>query len=342
MAISERESGQLVRLEDAAGSGGFDERGAWVNPGWLRHDFMRAHDGSLADRPDGRWLSPQEVVSQTLKLARAYLGETPRGKQVFVVAPTELRSRRLGREAEVPLSNMQALEWAQRYTHLRAVASFYQAGMLSRDEATRQAGGMDPWEGVDRLQVERREFKDQLARWRVAQNKAAGVPLRTSGSDSVLGAVGTVIGLTLMAESAKQPKKDDQGRQYRQLREVVYWGSTAVTVGSLLVSACTPQPQPAVVETGPNLVSPSLTLETAQQALQPWVGVEIGGEAKAKIEPPVVLIGQEVDPTRLLTLSPMRQDESVEASIQWGMGKVQLRSSRDGSASVMPMMVEYD
>ena len=73
------------------------------DPRRLRTDLMCVHDGSLAQDEHGAFLPPSGVIEQTLRLSSAYVGETPTGRQVLVIAPTKLRTRHTG--DRVPLSS---------------------------------------------------------------------------------------------------------------------------------------------------------------------------------------------------------------------------------------------
>jgi hypothetical protein len=228
MSLAERGAAHGVELKEPAGSG-------WMNPDWLRQDKIRAQAGSLADTREGEWLTPSQVMDQTLDLSRWYLGHTPEGPVVFGVVPQALRSRQSGREGKIPLASTQAFDRAKERGFRRAMERFYVLGYLSLEQAKAQLGGKDPFEAVD-------EWSD-LPRLRDRKLMEKKLPLKTSGSDSVLSAVGTVAAMTLVAESAKRlPKKDEQGRHYRLVRGL-YTASAAVTAGGLALSACMPAPQ---------------------------------------------------------------------------------------------------
>lgn len=231
------------------------EDGPMMDPRWLRADKMSAHDHSFADTSDEEWLTPSEIIRQTHDLSQWYVAETPLGPQVFGVVPEKLRTRRSGRH--IPMEAELAFQFAREAGYYSALSSAAQGGMIPRESAIRQAGGVDPSEALENLYDLRQQSSDSRIKRKIRHAYLPFVPEADgggSGKNNSFQGWGGMIATVAFHDAGKRLGKDNQGRRFQRLGKVAYYSVSGFTMGSLVLSACQPIPPD-----GGAMVSPTET-----------------------------------------------------------------------------------
>ncbi len=204
---------------------------------WMGNLAAFAHDHSFADDDRGRILAPGSIIDQTLDLSHYFLGETPLGPRVFGIVPTTLRVHHHGEEAHVPTDSMFAMAFAKEAGFLRAVIDFHQRGLLSEEQARKEAGGHDPYTALGDIYERRADSRELKAKWLLRQNPSP----RTAGPLTPIGAIGMGISMMALVETAKAyPPRDERGRPFRRVRRAMYMTAAGLVIGQMILSACTP------------------------------------------------------------------------------------------------------
>ncbi|HCM37055.1 MAG: hypothetical protein UV61_C0030G0008 [Candidatus Gottesmanbacteria bacterium GW2011_GWB1_43_11] len=330
-----------------------DELGIeWFDPGRISKDKVRAHDQFFIDRLDGKWLTPSQVADQVTKLSSWYVGETPEGKRVFGIVPP-IRAHRHLSAATIPLGadvSITAYNFARDLGHAKAVVRFLQRGVIGYEQAEREMGGIDPFLALENLENRRTAWRDTVTRHKYEQKTNPQKLQReivdhkpakkNTSSQPYLPPIGTAVTTSLLASAVKTPTKDSQGRKFRSISNAVYYTSTGLVTGSLILSACapvTPDIKPAFV----------LTRTKADTVVQPWLNVDIplGNNELGQIVVPIELQTDPADPSgeSLVTLSRLNTDgKTVRPDVSWAMGLATVKNKQTHELESLPILIQFD
>lgn len=305
---------------------------SWEKPDALISTAKQeAHDGFFLDTPDGEWLSPGRIAHEVHQATSVFVGETPLGRQVFLVAPGE-RTRPINQN-NIPLDAHFAYVDALETEYSRAVQNAEDQHLITHEDAVRQEGHMDSGAARVLRKPFRNQNQDAIRDGALAASQAAHMAIPA-------GIVGA--GIALAAR-----KKDGQGRLFRNVGKVMYGTSAGVTVGSLILSACTSVQSLPSQEVAITMMSEqfSPTVDQATQAVASWVGIRVPlAEGEYGIFPTQAIF--EVDQTdstgqKLKTLSLLNPDgRTTDPDLRYAMGLALIPSEKTGETVDLPFLVQ--
>jgi len=317
---------------------------------WERPDAVvssakqKAHDRFFLDTPDGGWLPEGRIAHEVHLATSAFVGETPLGRQVFLVAPGERTRPR--NQKNIPLDAHFAYEFALKRELLRAVQNAEDGHLITHEEAIRQAGGMDPAAALDALEASHRASADTRNSWDPSRHQNVirdGALIAAQATHMAIPAGMVGAGIALAARG-----KDGYGRRFRNVGRLMYMTSAGITAGSLALSACTgvqglPPQEVAVAPTMPEQFNP--TVDQARQAVASWMGMRVPlAEGEFGVFPTQAIF--EVDPTdstgqTLKTLSLLNADRrTTNPDLRYAMGLALVPSEKTGEAVELPFLVQ--
>ncbi len=330
----------------------FEMSAAGIMPSdsWQRPDAVissakqDAHDRFFLDTSDGEWLSTGRIAQEVHQVTSAFVGETPLGRQVFLVAPGERTRPR--NQKNIPLDAHFAYTHALEKEFLRAVQNAEDQRLITHEEAIRQAGGKDPAAALDALEASHRASADDRNSWELSRHRnvirdGALIAAQATHMAIPAGMVGAGIALAVRG-------KDGHGRRFRNVGKLMYMTSAGITAGSLVLSACTgvqglPPQEVVVAPPTPEQFSP--TVDQARQAVASWMGMRVPlAEGEFGVFPTQAIF--EVDPTdstgqTLKTLSLLNPDgRTTNPDLRYAMGLALIPSEKTGESVELPFLVQ--